>query len=96
MCVKTTPRLSPSEISGRRLIEARKAAGLTQVVVAERIGADQTTVSRIELGKIVHPPLDTIGRYCQIVGCNWLTIIEPYFEVGSKPRRRRALEQVAS
>jgi transcriptional regulator with XRE-family HTH domain len=70
------------------MIEARKAAGLTQVVVAERIGADQTTVSRLECGKLVYPPLDTISRYCEVVGCNWLTIIEPYFEV-ERPARRR-------
>lgn len=86
---------TPAEISGRRMIEARRAAGLTQRIVAEGIGADQTQVSRLELGKVVYPSLKTISRYCQIVGCDWRMIVEPYFE--ARPRRvRRSLEQVAS
>jgi transcriptional regulator with XRE-family HTH domain len=90
-CVKSTP----AEISGRRMIEARKAAGLTQVVVARRLAVDQTQVSRLELGKVVYPPLQMVGRYCEIVGCDWRAIVEPYFEQPSTKRQRLKLERAS-
>jgi transcriptional regulator with XRE-family HTH domain len=36
---------------GRRLREVRNAKGIIQTVLAERVGTDQATISRIENGK---------------------------------------------
>ena len=36
---------------GRNIVEARVAAGLTQVQLAEKVGAKQQSISRIERGK---------------------------------------------
>ncbi|HEY6224514.1 MAG TPA: helix-turn-helix transcriptional regulator [Gemmatimonadales bacterium] len=38
---------------GRRIEEARKALGLTQVQLAEAVGVDQTTISQWERGRVV-------------------------------------------
>jgi DNA-binding XRE family transcriptional regulator len=46
---------------GRRVREARKAAGLTQVELGERAGLDQAVISRLERGLHV-PRLDTLRR----------------------------------
>lgn len=41
-----------------RLREARKAAGLTQVEAATRLGVPQTFISRVELGERRIDPLE--------------------------------------
>jgi transcriptional regulator with XRE-family HTH domain len=41
---------------GRRLREARLSAGLTQLELARRAGANQNTISRVEVGE--HRPGD--------------------------------------
>jgi transcriptional regulator with XRE-family HTH domain len=68
------------------MVEAREAAELTQVQMAQLMNADQTKVSRFELGKVPTLPalLATIALYCEIVGCDWTTILEPYFETDSE------------
>lgn len=64
---------------GERIREARKAAGLTQVQLAEQIGCKQTDVFRIETGEVSHskylaPILkalnlsETTGATVQVVG----------------------------
>lgn len=80
----------PEEISGRRLIDAREAARLTQVQLAQLMEVDQTKVSRFELGKVptLTSLLATIALYCEVVGCDWTEVLEPYFETV------RQLEQV--
>lgn len=45
----------------------RKRAGLTQTQLAERLGADQTTISLFELGKR-DPPADTLEEWVRICG----------------------------
>jgi DNA-binding XRE family transcriptional regulator len=71
---------------------ARRQAGLSQVVVAELIGADQTCISRFELGKVPNlaAALATIGRFSKAVGCDPVTIVAPYFDQACEQ------EQVAS
>lgn len=88
--------LRPAEISGSRITSARKAAGLSQADLARKLGTTQPTISKLEAGDIANPSWETIGRLSKIVGCNPLTIIEPYFETDRKPARRRSLHQVAS
>lgn len=81
----------PATISGRRMGRARRAAKLTQQEMAAELGCDQTTVSKLEGGKYVNPPLTTIVRYCEIVDLDPLYVIEPYIV-----HERRLPELVAS
>ena len=41
----------------RRLKRSRQSSGLTQAELADRLGTQQSTVSRIERGQIPHQPL---------------------------------------
>ena len=52
-----------------QLLKARTRAGLTQDVVAERMGTTKSAISRLEsVGKHT-PSLSTLRRYAQAVGC---------------------------
>lgn len=53
---------------GERLRECRKNAGLSQEKVAEFIGIDASTYSRIERGH-TSPDADVIEQLCQILSC---------------------------
>lgn len=50
---------------GRRFREARKALGVTQADVAERINADRTIVSKIEREQHFPTIPDQLNRLCQ-------------------------------
>jgi transcriptional regulator with XRE-family HTH domain len=52
---------------GFALVTARRKAGSTQAVVAERMGTTQSAVSRVEAGR-AQPTLDFVERYAQAVG----------------------------
>jgi DNA-binding XRE family transcriptional regulator len=51
----------------RKLVELRKRLGLTQTMVAERLGISQPTVAAFERYDS-DPKLSTIRRYAQVVG----------------------------
>jgi DNA-binding XRE family transcriptional regulator len=53
-------------IDGRRLAERRKALGLTQADVAERMGVTKSRVSQIERGEV--STIETVARYVQAIG----------------------------
>lgn len=53
---------------GRRLREARLAAGLTQAELAARIGSQQSSISHIELGR-ANPSLLALERIAAAVNC---------------------------
>lgn len=50
------------------LIEARRAANLTQEQVAERMGVQKHTISRLENNKN-SPTVATLKRYAEALGC---------------------------
>jgi len=50
-----------------RLREARLAAGLTQVQVAERLGKPQSFVSKVELGERRIDPVE-LRRFAELYG----------------------------
>ena len=52
------------------LLKARARAGLTQDVVAERMGTTKSAVSRLEAAGKHTPSLATLRRYARAVGCN--------------------------
>lgn len=51
-----------------QLVEARQAAGLTQVEVAKRLGVSQAQVARIERRGYDAYTLNTLRRYVQALG----------------------------
>ena len=53
-----------------QLLEARARAGLTQDVVAERMGTTKSAVSRLEAAGKHTPSLATLRRYAKAVGCD--------------------------
>lgn len=52
------------------LLKARAKAGLTQDVVAERMGTTKSAVSRLESAGRHSPSLGTLQRYAQAIGCD--------------------------
>ncbi|WP_232668182.1 helix-turn-helix domain-containing protein [Pseudonocardia sp. TRM90224] len=55
-----------AEVVGHRLAELRRARGLTQLQVAERMGVSKGRVSQIERGKVSGQ--DVIARYAIALG----------------------------
>ena len=53
-------------IDGHRLAERRKALGLTQAEVAERMGVTKSRVSQIERGEV--STIEAVARYVQAIG----------------------------
>jgi len=52
---------------GRTVRLRRKALGLTQARLAELVGIDQPTVSRLEAGALV-PPIQVLERLADVLG----------------------------
>lgn len=52
---------------GDAMREARRAAGLTQVQLADRLGMQQADISRLELGR-ADPRLTTLMRLAVVLG----------------------------
>ena len=53
-----------------QLLRARSRAGLTQDVVAERMGTTKSAISRLESAGKHTPSLSTLQRYARAVGCD--------------------------
>ena len=53
-----------------QLLKARARAGLTQDVVAERMGTTKSAISRLEAAGKHTPSLSTLRRYARAVGCD--------------------------
>jgi transcriptional regulator with XRE-family HTH domain len=72
---RTTSRTGFTPEMGRRLRALRKAAGLTQSAIAEKLGLGRRTgkasVSRLELGRLRHPTLDFIADYLKACGATF-------------------------
>ena len=52
-----------------RLVDQRKAAGLSQEQLAEMVGMAQAGISRIETGKTSAISLDVLDRLCRALKC---------------------------
>ena len=52
-----------------QMLRARSRAGLTQDVVAERMGTTKSAISRLEAAGKHTPSLATLKRYASAVGC---------------------------
>lgn len=54
---------------GQALVEERRRCGLSQQQVAERIGIEPETVSRIETG-VIAPTLIRLRQFAKVYGCS--------------------------
>ena len=52
-----------------QMLKARARAGLTQELVAERMGTTKSAISRLEAVGKHAPSLSTLRRYAEAVGC---------------------------
>jgi DNA-binding XRE family transcriptional regulator len=52
-----------------QMLKARSRAGLTQDIVAERMGTTKSAISRLESAGKHAPSLATLKRYARAVGC---------------------------
>jgi DNA-binding XRE family transcriptional regulator len=59
-------RRNQAYIDGHRLAERRKALGLTQLAVAERMGVTKSRVSQIERGEV--STIEAVARYVEAIG----------------------------
>jgi len=60
---------------GQRLKEARRERGMSQDMLAEKIGASRGVITNIEHGKIDEPQPMVINAICNVLNINkdWLT-----------------------
>ncbi len=60
-------RLGPIFAVVGKMVEARQAAGLTQVDIAARMGTSQSVVARLENARHM-PTFDMVARYAEALG----------------------------
>lgn len=64
-----SPKTTDGSTLKRKLVSLRKAAGLTQLQVAERLGTSRTHISRLESeNSDVSPAVSTVQAYAKAVG----------------------------
>lgn len=73
-------------IIGARVKAARRAAGLTQAVLAEHIDRTVEAVSNIERGKSL-PPLDILDQIATLTNCPLASLVEMPAEDGRLSER---------
>ena len=61
-----------------QMLRARAKAGLTQDVVAERMGTTKSAISRLEAAGRHAPSLATLKRYAAAVGCDLQVKLVPH------------------
>ena len=61
-----------------QMLKARSRAGLTQDVVAERMGTTKSAISRLESAGKHAPSLSTLKRYATAVGCELQVKLVPH------------------
>ena len=51
------------------LAELRKTLEIRQIDLADHLGIDQSNISRLETGDLMHTELGTIASYVEALGC---------------------------
>jgi DNA-binding XRE family transcriptional regulator len=59
----------PEFAIARELIAARVRAGMTQAELAQRMSTTQSTIARLESGRMM-PSMRTFARYAQATNCH--------------------------
>jgi transcriptional regulator with XRE-family HTH domain len=70
------------------LIDARKAAGLSQATLAERMGTTQPAISKVESGRAV-PTLGFLERFAKAIGAPVTVTLDPGASVHADTRAAR-------
>ena len=70
-------RLKPRYQAIAALIRARRAGGLTQAQLAERMGVKQSVVSAVESGRR-SPRLETLSEAARALGCELVIDFVPH------------------
>ncbi len=78
---------NPGSIA-QTLIQARKAAGLSQATLAERMGTTQPAISKVESGRAV-PTLGFLQRFAKAIGAPVTVTLEPGASVRADTRAAR-------
>lgn len=60
---------------GQQIREARKAKGLTQKELGEKLGVSESTVNQYESGK-QNLTIDTLGKIADALGFSFSTLLE--------------------
>jgi len=76
-CIVYSIPITPTILAVRKLIETRRAAGLSQADVAQKSGLHIATISRLELGRMKNPTIDTLQKYAKALGCELTFTISP-------------------
>jgi transcriptional regulator with XRE-family HTH domain len=85
-CVRVEAALE-RRVLARELAARRRAAGLTQVELAQRMGTSQAQVTRFESG--VDTRMSTVSRYAAALGVRLDWTITPVRRTGTSGKRRR-------
>lgn len=67
--------MTMDEKIGYELRSQRLLKRMTLEQVAEKMGVTKNTISYMELGK-TRITVDGLKRYCEVVGCSWIDILE--------------------
>ncbi|TMK76291.1 MAG: helix-turn-helix transcriptional regulator [Actinobacteria bacterium] len=78
---------NPGSIA-QTLIDARKAAGLSQATLAERMSTTQPAISKVESGRAV-PTLGFLERFAKAIGAPVTVTLEPGASVHADTRAAR-------
>lgn len=74
---ETRVKLTPLARCLAEIKLAREQKGLTLTQVAEKSGLRFETISRMELGKVTNPTIDTLQRYAAAVGVELKFLVSP-------------------
>lgn len=77
---------------GRRVMDARRAARLTQGQLAERVGVAEHTIGRLERGE-QEPPLARLEVIAETLGTTLAELVRTPAKSG---RRERAIERLSA
>jgi len=77
--------LRPEFAIARQFIAARQRAGLSQAVVASRMGTTQSVVARLESGSRL-PAMRSLQRYAEAIGCRVDVRLKPVTPAQARPR----------
>lgn len=82
------------KLIGERICTLRKARGLTQSELAEKVGLDSRHISRLETGKY-YPSLDSLEVIANVLGAELREFFE-FPSTESETHLREALADIAS
>jgi len=74
-----------NKLVGGRLKLRRGKEGITQIILAQRVGLSRTSIANIEAGH-QSPPLGVLYQICKVLRIEPREIIPTFDELGESPR----------